>query len=485
MAAHGGVRMTGGAVARSGCSGTPECVVRRNKRAKAVWLLAAVLLYACRPPPVSPLQEGRRPVTSVLVAQDAAPGSPALADDLAAAGFHVLGAIACDNLVRDALRQSPDVLVCWQPRAADPFFNALSTLLANAALPVVVFTNDPEVEAMEKALAAGVQCWEVQGYAPQRLRAVVQLAQVRFRHDREQREAMAELSSRFEERKLIDRAKGILMRSQQMSEEEAFRQLRTASMHGNQRVGQVSQQIIEMARYADAINRAGQLRMLSQRLVKLYALACAGTEAAATRALLLQSVERVDNNLEVLAKLLSRPTFGDLLDAALAPWAELRAPLSAPADVAQLQNLDTLAERLLAQAERLTTALESCGLASTLHVINVCGRQRMLSQRLAKQALLSHLLQGAAARGAEAEAKRIVAEFDQALQYLGGVPLSTRDIREGLATAARTWGAMLAAVQRVHEPDGRLALAGSSEALLELFDRLTGQYEHSMQGLMG
>lgn len=422
-------------------------------------------------------------MTSVLVAQDPAPGSPALADDLQAAGFHVLGATGCDNLVRDAMRHNPDVLVCWQPRPAEAFFASLGTLHANAPLPVVVFTGDPEVEAMEKALAAGVQCWEVQGYLPQRLRAVVQLAQARFKHERAQREALAELSSRFEERKLVDRAKGILMRSQQMSEEDAFRLLRTASMHGNQRVGQVSQQIIDMARYADAINRAGQLRMLSQRLVKLYALGCVGTDAAATRALLLQSVERVDSNLAALAKLLSRPTFGDLLDAALGPWGELRAVLAAPAEAGRLQALDELAERLLTQAEHLTTALESCGLASTLHVINVCGRQRMLSQRLAKQALLSHLLPGDAAR--DAEAKRIVTEFDQALQYLGSVPLSTRDIREGLATAARTWGAMLAAVQRVHEADGRLALAGSSEALLELFDRLTGQYEHSMQGLMG
>lgn len=422
-------------------------------------------------------------MTSVLVAQDPAPGSPVLADDLAAAGFHVLGATGCDNLVRDTLRQNPDVLVCWQPRPVETFFTALTTLQANAALPVVVFTSEPEVEAMEQALVAGVQCWEVQGYLPQRLRAVVQLAQARFKHERAQREALAELSSRFEERKLVDRAKGILMRSQQMSEEEAFRLLRSASMHGNQRVGQVSQQIIDMARYADAINRAGQLRMLSQRLVKLYALGCAGTDAAATRALLLQSVERVDNNLAVLAKLLSRPTFGDLLDAALEPWGELRKLLAAAADVASLQALDELAERLLAQAERLTTALESCGLASTLHVINVCGRQRMLSQRLAKQALLSHLLPGDAAR--EAESRRIVTEFDQALQYLGSVPLSTRDIREGLATAARTWSAMLAAVQRVQEADGRLSLAGSSEALLELFDRLTGQYEHGMQGLIG
>ena len=88
------------------------------------------------------------------------------------------------------------------------------------------------------------------------------------------------MSHRFAERKLVDRAKGILMRARQVSEDEAFRVLRAASMHSNQRVGQVSQHVIDAARFAEAVNRAGQLRMLSQRLVKLYALLGAAASSA-------------------------------------------------------------------------------------------------------------------------------------------------------------------------------------------------------------
>ncbi|HEY1391993.1 MAG TPA: antitermination regulator, partial [Methylibium sp.] len=65
------------------------------------------------------------------------------------------------------------------------------------------------------------------------------------------------------------------------------------------------------------------------------------------------------------------------------------------------------------------------------------------------------------------------------------MPLSTPDIRAGLAEASQTWEALLAGGQRADQPQGRVALAAASEALLELFDRLTLLYERSMQGLMG
>src|SRR6185369_9564547 len=108
----------------------------------------------------------------------------------------------------------------------------------------------------------------------------------------------------------------ILMRAQHVSEEEAFQLLRNASMQGNRRVGQVSRGVIESARVAQAINQAGQQRMLSQRLVKLYALACSRTEGAAVAALMRESIQRVEDNLAALEAELSPATYGDLIAAA-------------------------------------------------------------------------------------------------------------------------------------------------------------------------
>ena len=211
-------------------------------------------------------------MTSALVVEGTASGPVDLAADLRAAGIHVLGAVARDTLVREAARLAPDLVVCHEAAPDDALFDAFKLLAVGEPRPVIVFTQDPDAAKIERAIGSGIHAYVVNGYAPQRLRAVIQVAKARFAAEARLRDDFADLSRRFDERKLVDRAKGILMRAREVTEAEAFAVLRTASMHSNQRVGQVSRQVIAAAHYADAVNRAGKLRMLSQRLVKLYAL---------------------------------------------------------------------------------------------------------------------------------------------------------------------------------------------------------------------
>ncbi len=314
----------------------------------------------------------------------------------------------------------------------------------------------------------------------QRLRAVIHLAQARFAHDSKLREALADVSDRFEERKLVDRAKGILMRARQVSEDEAFRVLRAASMHSHQRVGQVSQQVIAAAGHAEGVNRAGQLRMLSQRLVKLYALRAIASDNA-----LADSVRHVEANLAWLDKSLSKATYGDVLDAVRAPWLALKAALTTPGSSSLLIDVDAQAERMLLHADRLVSALEASATMTSLHVINVSGRQRMLSQRVAKEALLAALLGGDAAAHARSNAERAQTAFEEAMAYLRAAPLSTPDIVEALQAAGLAWTALLASLGQARTAPGQHALLEASEALLNAFEQLTERYERSMQILMG
>ncbi|WKB53963.1 type IV pili methyl-accepting chemotaxis transducer N-terminal domain-containing protein [Eleftheria terrae] len=419
-------------------------------------------------------------MTSVLVVCAEAAAAAMLVADLDGVGIHVLGAVDRRNVVRDTVRHAPDLLVWSEAVPDEPMFEALAALASTAPLPVVVFTADADADKMSRALAAGVHAWVVDGYAPQRVRPLLHLAQARFRHEQQLRTALEDVSHRFEERKLVDRAKGILMRATQVSEEEAFRLLRTLSMRDNRRVGQVSRQVIDAARYAEAINRAGQLRMLSQRLVKLHALLAAEVDTAGSRALMAASVSRVEANLDVLSRSLPAATFGDLLDEVQRLWAELKPSLGRPAQVAPLAPLDELAGRLLKGAERLTTVLESASQLHSLHIVNICGRQRMLSQRLAKQALLARLLEGAQADAAQAGLRETVQQFEQSLAWLQAAPLTTSDIRQLLEAASLSWRSFSSGLQQAHRADGRLALAAASEDLLELFDRLTERYERSI-----
>ena len=424
-------------------------------------------------------------MTTALVVEGSPPGVVDLAADLAAAGIRVLGSTGRDALVREAARLAPDVVVCHDVSPDEALFEAFALLAGTAPRPVVLFTHDPDVAKAARAMACAIDAYVVNGYGAHRLRAVVHVARARFEHASRIRAELADVTRRFDERKLVDRAKGILMRARQVSEEEAFAVLRAASMHSNRRVGQVSQQVIAAAHYADAVNRAGKLRMLSQRFVKASALRILDRGNAAAAAQLDDTTEQIDANIGVLVKSLSKPTFGDLLEAVATASTKVR-QLAAPALAAgQLGALDAAAEELLSQAEQLTRHLETAGLVTTLHVINVAGRQRMLSQRHAKQALLGLVLDGDPARQARDELARTAATFEQALAHLRSIPLSTSEIRSLLDEAERVWAEVAVAARQASRPADAHALDAASETLLATFEELTDRYERSMQVLMG
>jgi AmiR/NasT family two-component response regulator len=421
----------------------------------------------------------------VLVLCEDGPRRAAFTADLMSVGFHVLGACDCHMLVREVVRLAPDGVVAWNERLEDDWLRSLAHLRDTEPRPVLMFTADAEVDRLAQALDAGVHGCVVQAYSPARLRVEWQLTRLRFDRERDLRHQLEALQRRFEERKLVDRAKGLLMRATRMTEDEAFRALRRASMQGNRRVGQVSLELIDAARLGEAVNRAGQLRMLSQRLVKLYALVAGGVRVEDSRQTLKQSAKRIDENLALLGRKLSSASFGDLLSAVQAAWASLHQALQTDPQGQALAWIDALAQDLLDQAERLTGVLEQAMLIPTLHVINTAGRQRMLSQRLAKQVLLAHWLPGAAAQAALADAVGTQRAFEQAWAYLQTLPLADAELHAAFDAASQAWSSLLDGAQRGHTPQGQELIAQASEALLQRLEQLTERYEHSLDRLLG
>lgn len=407
-----------------------------------------------------------------------------LPDDLRAAGIVPVLLDACTLVVQHIGKSAPDVVIFADPSPDPAMFECTRAIASNNPQPVIMFTADPDAEKIDLATRSGIHAYVVNGYSRGRLRSIIHLAQARFRHEQGLRGELTDLNQRFSERKLVDRAKGILMGARQLREEEAYSALRNAAMRSKRRIGQVSRQIIDGARYAEAVNRAGQLRMLSQRLVKLYALAATGTRLAETAARHAESMAHVDANLAILGRSLSKPTFGDLLAGVVQPWGEMRRALGMPADPATLPRLDRLAEDLLDGAELLTANLEVAGYAAALHVINVSGRQRMLSQRIAKQALLAALLPSAEAQAARAAMADTAVAIGASLDYLTRLPLSNAAIGAELQSAGFEWARLQDAVQDARTPEGRDALADISEALLATLERLTAHLERGIQALV-
>jgi AmiR/NasT family two-component response regulator len=438
---------------------------------------------------------------SLLIVAPEASVATALAQRLDSAGLRVAGTSVCHMLVRDSVRLAPEAVVIEAADVDAQLLEALQLLDATAPRPVLLFSAALDDEnSVASVLDAGVQEVAAEPCDAALLRRLLPRARARFSRDQRLRRELAGAQARLDERKWVDRAKGVLMSARHLSEPDAFALLRTASMQANLRVGEVSRAVIEAAEAADAVNRAGQLRMLSQRIVKTLALVQLGVERGAAEAQLQESVERAQANVERLDNLTLEGAALSLRQGTAAAWQALQVALrdgrgdgrgDARGDgrggalSVDLATVDDRAGELLVQAEHLTDALQQLSGRLSLQVVNLAGRQRMLSQRVAKQSLLAGCLAGPAGAEAAAGAMRSVAEFDAALAQLERSPLAGDEIRATLAVARGQWQRLLDGVRGASGREGRVTLARESEALLQSFEHLTTLYEHSMQVLLG
>ena len=429
--------------------------------------------------------------TAVLLSQGAI-GMARLSDDLASQGVRVLVALDDErDLVRHVVRHVPDCIIFDFLEPTDALFQVMDALRATAWLPFVVLVQRSSVADIERAVAAGIHVFVVNGYVSARWPGLIQLAYARWRHEQSVKQSLDELAQRLEDRKSVERAKGILMQARQLTDDAAFEMLRTVSMHANQRLGRVSEQIIHSARFAEAVNRSGQLRMLSQRMVKLYLLQLAGVQVARSQVILLESVQRADENLHLLSKKLAPPATPEDLAPVLQIWSRLRADLLDAPKVERVASLNLLAEKLLTEAEHLTETLKARGAVASLQVLNVAGRQRMLSQRFSKYALLSLLGANVPELNVLSGQQETRDTFQANQAYLRAAPLLTPEIRESLDQADQAWWQMLHGVTNARTTTGPALkeridrLASASENLLEVFERLAVSYERSLDLLLG
>ncbi len=420
----------------------------------------------------------------VLLLSESEATSQGLDADLKGIGLHAVGAVRCDQLVQSVIRLGADLVLGSFERPGEELFAATSLLETAQAVPVAIFTQDARVESMERALRSGVHLWVVRGYDPERLRPALQLAGVRFRHEQERRGELGRLARRLEERKLVDRAKGILMAQAGLPEDEAFRTLRSAAMQGQERLGAVASRLIEAAGNAESVNRAGQLRMLSQRLVKLRALIQMNLEPESALALSRLSSDRVERNLAALARWMPGATYADLLEACIRSWDSLKSILGDTVN-ASLTAVDAAAERLLEDAERLTAALETASATPNLQLVNLAGRQRMWVQRAAKFALLDAWSEWPANVPLKPATEAAQRAFEAAMPLLRQAPLADEAALRLLDRAQQCWSELCREARAPGTPEARRAIARTSEELIDLFDRLTERFEHHTRVLVG
>lgn len=257
------------------------------------------------------------------------------------------------------------------------------------------------------------------------------------------------------------------------------RRFMLGSLAGLLMVSRVGPSWAAIANTNEAINKAGRLRMLSQRIAKGYAQLGQGILAERSRFILDRSLTLFAEHLAELIAFAPSPdiraTYTDLDRL----WQEYRGLVSQPPSLAGARKVAALNEDVLRMAHLGTTQLELHSGSSVGRLINISGRQRMLSQRLAKFYMLRRW--GITSPDMEREAVVARSEFVSALDALGKAPENTQSIKAELELAKVQWLFFDEALraQGGNARDGVTGaenIATTSERLLEVMDRITGMY---------
>lgn len=115
------------------------------------------------------------------------------------------------------------------------------------ALPMVMFAEDQQTETINQVIKAGVSAYIVDGMEPRRLKAIIEIAVVRFTEHQALKDELQKTKTQLEDRKHIDRAKAILIKSQDYSEQDAYQALRKLAMDRKVSLGEMAKNVIAMA----------------------------------------------------------------------------------------------------------------------------------------------------------------------------------------------------------------------------------------------
>ncbi|MCX9156962.1 type IV pili methyl-accepting chemotaxis transducer N-terminal domain-containing protein [Niveibacterium sp. 24ML] len=228
----------------------------------------------------------------------------------------------------------------------------------------------------------------------------------------------------------------------------------------------------------EAINQAGRQRMLSQRMAKCYAQCMLGVRNDQAQSLLTASANRFEDQLANLRRFTAakeRAEIAPTYDKLATLWGSYRAAVTAPPSASGLATIARLNEQVLATAHEGTVQLEKSQASSLGKLVNLAGRQRMLSQRMAKFYFFER--NGLSSAETTAGLKKARADFVTAFAELKAAPENTAEIRTWLSLADMQWAFFDEAIKQPgasREQDQHVAV--TSENILDAMDKLTALY---------
>jgi len=163
------------------------------------------------------------------------------------AGYDIIASLPPDMYLPERIAQlQPDMIIVDAESDARDVLEHVVIATRDERRPIVMFTEDQDPESMEAAVEAGVSAYVVAGLQSERIKPVLQVALAQFKREQKLLDELSDTKSKLAERKVIERAKGLLMQRQHFTEEQAYQKLRSMAMSKNLKLSEVAQRILDV-----------------------------------------------------------------------------------------------------------------------------------------------------------------------------------------------------------------------------------------------
>lgn len=152
------------------------------------------------------------------------------------------------NLDKACCELQPDIVIIDTESPSRDTLENICVMTMHEPRPIVMFTHDGDKEQIKQATRAGVSAYVVGSIPNERLRPVIDAAIARFDEFKLLREELNEANDKLNERKLIERAKGLLMKQRGLDEEQAYNMLRSMAMQRNMKIKDLANELMNAAK---------------------------------------------------------------------------------------------------------------------------------------------------------------------------------------------------------------------------------------------
>ena len=188
------------------------------------------------------------PSLKIVIVDESPVRAAILADGLREAGFTQVARIEeTANLLANIYAVDPDVILIDLENPSRDVLEQMFQVSRAVRRPIAMFVDQSDSASIQASVDAGVSAYIVDGLKKERIKPILDLCISRFHAFARLQAELEKTKTALEERKVIERAKGILMRLRQISEEDAYALLRRTAMNENRKIAEIAQSVITAA----------------------------------------------------------------------------------------------------------------------------------------------------------------------------------------------------------------------------------------------